>query len=159
LLEDLGSKNGTHLNGTEVTDGVLLQDGDEIQIALALKLIYVGIEATIPLESTNLSRLGLGRLRMDQRAHRVWVGEAEVEPPLSPPQFRLLALMYENPERVVTRDQIVESVWPDSAGEGVSEQAIDALVRRLRERLSEIDPDQNYVLTVRGHGFRLNNPV
>jgi DNA-binding response OmpR family regulator len=159
LLEDLGSKNGTHLNGTEVTDGVLLQDGDEIQIALALKLIYVGIEATIPLESTNLSKLGLGRLRMDQRAHRVWVGEAEVEPPLSPPQFRLLALMYENPERVVTRDQIVESVWPDSAGEGVSEQAIDALVRRLRERLSEIDPEQSYVLTVRGHGFRLNNPV
>jgi DNA-binding response OmpR family regulator len=159
LLEDLGSKNGTHLNGKEVTDGVLLQDGDEIQIALALKLIYVGIEATIPLESTNLSKFGLGRLRMDQRAHRVWVGEAEVEPPLSPPQFRLLALMYENPERVVTRDQIVESVWPDSAGEGVSEQAIDALVRRLRERLSEIDPEQSYVLTVRGHGFRLNNPV
>ena len=159
LLEDLGSKNGTHLNGTEVTDGVLLQDGDEIQIALALKLIYVGIEATIPLESTNLSKLGLGRLRMDQRAHRVWVGAAEVEPPLSPPQFRLLALMYENPERVVTRDQIVESVWPDSAGEGVSEQAIDALIRRLRERLSEIDPEQSYVLTVRGHGFRLNNPV
>ena len=159
LLEDLGSKNGTHLNGTEVTDGVLLQDGDEIQIALVLKLIYVGIEATIPLESTNLSRLGLGRLRMDQRAHRVWVGEGEIEPPLSPPQFRLLALMYENPERVITRDQVVENVWPDSAGEGVSEQAIDALVRRLRERLSEIDPEQSYVLTVRGHGFRLNNPV
>ena len=158
LLEDLGSKNGTHLNGTEVTDGVLLQDGDEIQSALALKLIYVGMEATIPLESTNLSQLGLGRLRMDQEAHRVWIGKGEVEPPLSPPQFRLLTLIYENPERVVTRDQIVARVWPDSAGEGVSEQAIDALVRRLRERLSEIDPQQSYVLTVRGHGFRLNNP-
>ena len=159
LLEDLGSKNGTHLNGNEVTDAVLLQDGDEIQIALALKLIFVGIEATIPLESTNLSKLGLARLRMDEQAHRVWVGDAEIEPPLSPPQFRLLALMYENPERVITRDQIVEGVWPDSEGEGVSEQAIDALVRRLRERLSEIDPEQTYILTVRGHGFRLNNPI
>jgi len=159
LLEDLGSKNGTHLNGNEVIDAVLLQDGDEIQIALALKLVFIGIEATIPLESTNLSKLGLARLRMDEQAHRVWVGEAEIDPPLSPPQFRLLALMYENPERVVTRDQIVESVWPDSEGEGVSEQAIDALVRRLRERLSEIDPEQSYILTVRGHGFRLNNPV
>ena len=142
-----------------MTDAVLLQDGDEIQIALALKLIFVGIEATIPLESTNLSKLGLARLRMDEQAHRVWVGEAEIEPPLSPPQFRLLALMYENPERVVTRDQIVEGVWPDSEGVGVSEQAIDALVRRLRERLSEIDPEQSYILTVRGHGFRLNNPM
>lgn len=159
LLQDLGSKNGTHLNGTEVTEGVLLQDGDEIQIALALKLVYVGIEATIPLKSADLSQLGLGRLRMDTQAHRVWLGQAEIEPPLSPPQFRLLALMYENPDRVITRDQIVEGVWPDSASEGVSEQAIDALVRRLRERLGEVDPGQNYVMTVRGHGFRLNNPA
>jgi DNA-binding response OmpR family regulator len=159
VLEDLGSKNGTHLNGAEVAEEVLLQDGDEIQIALALKLIFVGIEATIPLRSADLSQMGLGRLRMDTQAHRVWVGEAEVEPPLSPPQFRLLALMYENPDSVVTRDQIVDSVWPESAGEGVSEQAIDALVRRLRERLSEVDPAHRYVTTVRGHGFRLNNPV
>ncbi len=159
LLEDLGSKNGTHLNGTEVTEGVLLQDGDEIQIALALKLVYVGIEATLPLRSADLSQLGLGRLRMEPQAHRVWLGQAEIEPPLSPPQFRLLALMYENPGRVVTREQIVESVWPDVAGEGVSEQAIDALVRRLRERLSEVDSEHHYVTTVRGHGFRLNNPV
>ena len=159
VLEDLSSKNGTHLNGVEVEDGVVLQDGDEIQVALAMKLVYVGIEATIPLQSTNLSQLGLGRLRMDPQAHRVWIGSAEVEPPLSPPQFRLLALMYDNPDRVVTRDQIVESVWPDSAGEGVSEQAIDALVRRLRERLGEVDPQHAYVITVRGHGFRLDNPT
>jgi len=159
LLEDLGSKNGTHLNGSEVTEAVLLQDGDEIQIALAMKLVYVGLEATIPLKSADLSRLGLGRLRMDREAHRVWLGSVEIEPPLSPPQFRLLGLMYENPGRVVTRNQIVEGVWPDSVSEGVSEQAIDALVRRLRERLSEGDPDHGYVTTVRGHGFRLNNPI
>ena len=159
LLEDLDSKNGTHLNGHEVRAGVLLQDGDEIQIALALKLVYVGIEATIPLKSADLSQLGFGRLRMEPEAHRVWLGQAELEPPLSPPQFRLLALMYENPGRVVTRDQIIENVWPDSAREGVSEQALDALVRRLRERLREVDPQHHYVTTVRGHGFRLNNPV
>jgi DNA-binding response OmpR family regulator len=39
----------------------------------------------------------------------------------------------------------------------VSEQAIDALVRRLRDRLAELDPDHRYVVTVRGHGFRLEN--
>ncbi|MFZ4813533.1 MAG: winged helix-turn-helix domain-containing protein, partial [Phototrophicaceae bacterium] len=40
-------------------------------------------------------------------------------------------------------------------GEGVSEQAIDALVRRLRDRLAEVDPDTQYIVTMRGHGFRL----
>lgn len=159
MLEDLGSKNGTHLNGVELTDTVLLQDGDVIQIALAMKLVYIGTEATIPLKSADLSQFGLGKLRMDSQAHRVWVGGTEVEPPLSPPQYRLLALMYENSDRVVTRDEIVAVVWQDAQGEGVSEQAIDALVRRLRERLGEFDPGHTYVMTVRGHGFRLNNPV
>ena len=40
-----------------------------------------------------------------------------------------------------------------------SEQAIDDLIRRLRERLTDVDPDYNYVVTVRGHGFRLDNPI
>ncbi len=44
------------------------------------------------------------------------------------------------------------------AAEGVTEQALDALVRRLRDRLAEIDPDNEYIVTVRGHGLRLENP-
>ena len=67
-------------------------------------------------------------------------------------------LLYNSAGRICTRDQVIETVWPDAVGEGVSEQAIDALVRRLRDRLAEIDPDWQYIITVRGHGFRLNNP-
>jgi DNA-binding response OmpR family regulator len=52
---------------------------------------------------------------------------------------------------------VIEAVWPDTMGEGVSEQAIDALVRRLRDRLAELDAEHQYVLTVRGHGFRFQN--
>ena len=58
--------------------------------------------------------------------------------------------------KVCERDEIINTVWPGSESEGVSEQAIDALVRRLRDRLYELD-DRDYVLTVRGHGFRLDN--
>ncbi len=46
-------------------------------------------------------------------------------------------------------------MWAEDESEGVSEQAIDALARRLRERIAEADPDHQYVVTVRGHGFRL----
>jgi len=58
---------------------------------------------------------------------------------------------------VVTREQIIDAVWPEASGEGVSEQAIDALVRRLRERIEEVDQEFRYIITVRGHGFRLEN--
>ena len=157
-LEDLNSKNGTHLNGIAIRESVLLQDGDVIQIALALKLFFVGTESTIPLESSQLPEVGVRKLRMDSQAHRVWVSDQEIEPPLSPPQYRLLDLLYQNPQRVVSREEVVRAVWPDSEKEGVSEQAIDALVRRLRERLAEFDPNRGYIMTVRGHGFRLANP-
>ena len=60
--------------------------------------------------------------------------------------------------QVVRRDEIVATVWQGSESEGISEQAIDALVRRLRERLAGVDPRQPYLVTVRGHGFRLDNP-
>lgn len=158
-IEDLNSKNGTYVNGVSIKEPALLQDGDVIQIALAFKIIYVGSEATIPLSLSDAAQMGLGRLRMDHDAHRVWVRQKELDPPLSLPQFRLLYLLYSNVGRVLSRQEVVEEVWPESIAEGVSEQAIDALVRRLRERLSELDAEHNYVLTVRGHGFRLDNPI
>ena len=54
--------------------------------------------------------------------------------------------------------QLVEDVWGEEDAIGVSEQALDALVRRLRDRLASIDPGHAYVVTVRGHGLRLDNP-
>jgi pSer/pThr/pTyr-binding forkhead associated (FHA) protein len=157
ILTDLGSKNGTHLNGARIEDQVLLQDGDEIQVAVALKLVYVGTESTIPLTVEDVTEQGIGRLRMEIQAHRVWVHNKEIEPPLSPPQFRLLELLYEHPGRVVARDKIASHVWPGTEGVGVSDQAIDALVRRLRDRLSDLDPEYEFIITIRGHGFRLKN--
>jgi hypothetical protein len=159
VLEDLGSKNGTHLNGVLLESPQMLQDGDLIQVALAVKLAFIGTEATVPLTMGDEVPSPLtGMLRMDPQAHRVWIRDQELDPPLSPPQYKLLKLLYDNLERVVSRDEIAEEVWPGTQGVGVSNQAIDALVRRLRDRLSELEPDHAFVVTVRGHGFRLDNP-
>lgn len=152
-IEDLDSKNGTFVNGEAVSAPRRLYDGDEIQIALAYKLTFVDAGATVPL----FFEEGLRRaLRLDKEARMVYVGERALEPPLSPAQFRLLELLSDHSDRVVDREEIVDYVWPEESAEGISEQAIDALVRRLRERLAELDPEWQYVVTVRGHGFRLN---
>jgi hypothetical protein len=157
-LSDLNSKNGTWVNREQIKNTtVTLQDGDEISIALAVRMTYVASEATAPLlkDDQPPSR---GILRLDREARRVFVKGQEVDPPLSLPQYRLLELLYDGHGRVCTREEVIESVWPDAIGEGVSEQAIDALVRRLRDRLNEHAPDMQFVVTVRGHGFRLENP-
>lgn len=154
VLHDLGSKNGTHLNGNQITGTAVLQDGDEIQIALCVKLVFVGSDATLPLSFEPPTRQG--NLVIDESQRAVFISHKELDPPLSLAQFRLLQLLYERDGAVVTRDEVVDVVWPGTEGIGVTEQAIDALVRRLRDRLAEID-GYNYIVTVRGHGFRIEN--
>ncbi len=162
-LEDLGSKNGTHINGREVVEPVMLQDGDVIQIAFAQQFIYLSSDSTLPLElpadkpaeSLPSSRL----LRLDKRSRRVWIGDEELLPPLSVSQYQLLELLSDRPGQVVSRAELIQVVWGEDDAVGVSEQALDALIRRLRDRLAAINPEHAFLVTVRGHGLRLDNPV
>lgn len=161
-VEDLGSKNGTHINGQEILDPILLQDGDMIQIAFAQQFVYLSSDSTLPLEipqgetieTASVSRL----LRLDKRSRRVWIGNQELLPPLSVSQYQLLELLSDNPGRVVSRNELVQAVWGKEDVVGISEQALDALVRRLRDRLAAINPNHQFLITVRGHGLRLDNP-
>ncbi len=160
FLEDLGSKNGTWVNDDQIqSETIKLHDGDEISVAMAVQMTFVGSEATAPMVLDKIKGTHGGRLYLDRDARRVFIDEEEVEPPLSLPQYRLLELLYDGMGSVRTREEVVGYVWPDASSEGVSEQAIDALVRRLRDRLNTVDPDHQYVVTVRGHGFRLDNPT
>jgi pSer/pThr/pTyr-binding forkhead associated (FHA) protein len=157
LLEDLQSKNGTHHNGNAINEPVLLEDGDMIQIALAQKFTFLSSDATIPLDLDMPHQADKRRLRLDKRSRRVWVNGAEVRPPLSAAQFSLLDLLYKS-EGVVSREVVVKTIWGEEEAYGVSDQALDALVHRLRDRLAALDSSHNYVVTVRGHGLRLDNP-
>lgn len=157
LVEDLNSKNGTYVNGRHIETVVRLEEGDEIQVSLAQNFIYLSSDATMPLEALPLD-MQKRRLRVDIGARRVWILEEELDPPLSASQFNLLRVLYEQSGEVVARTEIIQTVW-GKAAEGVTEQALDALVRRLRDRLAEIDSTWEYIVTVRGHGLRLDNPA
>jgi pSer/pThr/pTyr-binding forkhead associated (FHA) protein len=160
LLEDLGSKNGTHINGKPLEEPVYLQDGDIIQIALAQLFVFISSDATMPLEPNQAELLvdSPRRLRLEKRSRRVLIGNVEVLPPLSVSQYSLLELLYDRQERVIDRKELIENVWGEEDAVGVSEQALDALIRRLRDRLAGVDPIHPYIVTVRGHGLRLDNP-
>jgi DNA-binding winged helix-turn-helix (wHTH) protein len=122
---------------------------------LAQQFLFLISDATMPLLE---GAAHPGRLMMDQKSRRVWVNQQQLVPPLSAQQFKMLWLLYESQGQVVSRPELVAVVWGDEQAAGVSDQALDALIRRLRDRLASLDPLHQYISTVRGHGVRLDNP-
>jgi len=154
VLHDLGSKNGTLVNGRRITAPRALVDGDEIQVTPMITLTFVDYGSTAPLpDEASESAAGL---EIDSSARQLYVRGRLLEPPLSPAQFTFLSLLAEQPGRVYSRDELIASVWPEDEAEGISDEAIDALVRRVRLRLRELDATHEYITTVRGYGFKLD---
>lgn len=151
LIEDLDSKNGTFVNGRRITEPAVLADGDEIQVTPLIALTFVGYASTAPLPG-GIRPAGI---EFDFTSRQLYVGGRLLDPPLSHAQFTFLALLAEQPGRVYSRDEVIAAVWPEDEAEGVSDEAIDALVRRIRLRLRELDPGQEYIVTIRGYGFKL----
>lgn len=149
VIKDLDSKNGTFVNGQRLKCARELEDGDRIRVAPKYQFTFVDVEATAPV------RPAMPKLHLDAAQRRVWVAGQEILPPLSPAQFALLELLSSDPERVFSRDEIIAAVWPDAVTLGVSDEAVDSLVRRLRKRLAGLDSAHDYILAIRGHGFRL----
>lgn len=150
------SKNGTHVNSRRVTGALALANGDKIAISTAAQLYFAGPEDTVPL----LLEEGqaIGRMHIDLKTHEVRLRGQLLDPALSLAQYRLLEFLYLSGDVIRTRDEVSRAVWTEADQAGITEQMIDALVKRLRDRLGQLDDGHDYILTVRGHGFRFSNP-
>lgn len=91
-----------------------------------------------------------GDVAMYPQECRVLVRGIEVN--FSPKEFRLLELFLRHPRRVWSREQLLEKIWgSDFMGDS---KTVDVHIRWLREKL-ELDPSTpEYLVTVRGFGYR-----
>jgi DNA-binding response OmpR family regulator len=71
---------------------------------------------------------------------------------LSPTEFRLLKFLSRNPGRVYSREQILDRVWGDEAF--VEPRTVDVHIRRLRSRIEHDESSPDYIVTVRGAGYK-----
>ncbi|QHS11234.1 phosphate regulon transcriptional regulator PhoB [Sinimarinibacterium sp. NLF-5-8] len=97
-------------------------------------------------------RIGIGRLVVDLAAQRVSVDGEPVK--LGPSEYRLLQFFVSHPDRVYTREQVLDRVW----GQGVyiEERTVDVHIRRLRKAL-EPHGCEAMLQTVRGSGYRFSD--
>ena len=89
-------------------------------------------------------------IRLFPQECRVTVRDSEVN--LSPKEFRLLELFMSYPRRVWSREQLIEQVWgADFLGDT---KTVDVHIRWLREKLEQEPSRPEYLITVRGFGYR-----
>jgi len=152
-LVDLGSTNGTAINGIPLMANAphQLHDGDEIVIAGVAALRFVD-----PMATPISPRIGrLTGVWIDPDTQAVWLDARRVEPPLSERQIALLQQLVDAEGEIVSRVAIVAHVWADVAAAGVSDDAVNAVIKRLRQRLRETSSGPDVIDIVRGRGLRL----
>lgn len=90
-------------------------------------------------------------LKINTQSHRVIAKDIEIE--LGPTEYKLLLFFMNKPERVFTRDQLIDHVWGHDAY--IDDRTIDVHIGRLRKQLEKSGHDR-FIQTVRGSGYRFS---
>lgn len=144
FLDDLGSTNGTFLNGERVLGTVQLRDGDQISIG---EVVFTFLDP-----DTTTSETPFPELEVNVEAGIVRLNRHAVQ--LSPKEFSLLAYLYENRGKVCSKDEIGRTVWAEYQA-GIYDYQIENLIRRLRTKIESDANTPVLLITVRGLGYKL----
>jgi two-component system phosphate regulon response regulator PhoB len=97
----------------------------------------------------------IGPFRLDRTAHRVFLEDRELS--LTSTEFNLLEFFLTHRGRAYSRSQLLEAVWGEQRY--VTPRTVDVHVRRLREQIEEQPDSPRYLTTVRGFGYRFEEPA
>ncbi|AZR74449.1 DNA-binding response regulator [Anoxybacter fermentans] len=101
-------------------------------------------------EEDSNDKLSIGVLKIIPSRYRATFEGIELE--LTPKEFELLYMLALRPGKVFTRNELLEKVWGyEYMGDT---RTVDVHIRRLRKKMEEINPDLDYIETIRGVGYR-----
>lgn len=94
----------------------------------------------------------------DENTNSIRKGKAILSDTLTSSEFRLLRYLLQNQERVIERDEIISIVWQGvKSTAGITDQAVDQLIFRLRRKIEEDPYQPQYLQTVKGRGFKFTS--
>jgi hypothetical protein len=82
-------------------------------------------------------------------------GEVTLSDKLTSLEYKLLKYLIENKGKILQKEDIIDTVWQEGKTTlGVTDQALDQLIFRLRKKIEENPNDPIYVQTIKGRGFK-----
>lgn len=146
----LTAKDGTEDKVTGLTVG----GDDYVTKPFSLDEVVARIRAVLRRTQSNEiddSRLRVGDLVLDDDAHEVFRGDREID--LSPTEFKLLRYLMLNPNRVLSKAQILDHVWEyDFNGDA---SIVESYISYLRRKIDNLPDQQPLIHTKRGVGYLL----
>ncbi|NLP32286.1 MAG: phosphate regulon transcriptional regulatory protein PhoB [Oligella ureolytica] len=141
---------------TDKVEGLESGADDYITKPFSPKELMARIKAVLRRRAPQLTddEIEINGLRLDPVSHRVSGNESDIA--LGPTEFRLLHFFMTHPERVYTRNQLLDQVWGDHVF--LEERTVDVHIRRLRKALEATQHDV-MVETVRGSGYRFTAKI
>jgi len=118
-------------------------------------------EITIPLfeeflkSSVAMQQFSNQSIIYDEKTKEIKKGEEILSDLLSQREFKLLKFFIKNQERIIERDEVINAVWEDLVSkEGVTDQALDQLIFRLRQKIEENPNEPTHIQTIKGRGLK-----
>lgn len=151
LLHFVQSGNAETLSTKHLKQhGIIVQNGDG-NPAIFSKLFEEFIRRQNLVQSPDEKGI-----RIDVESGHVYV-DGNIAEVLTKLEYRLLLLLYGNLDKICDKYSIVESVWGEDYIEEVDDARIEKLISRLRQKIEPNPSEPQYLLTIRGRGYRLQN--
>ena len=154
LITDLESKNGTYINGRRLSpnEPYVLKAGDVIDLAVnAVKLRFPPNSGD---DNQTVTMTGpTSEIRVDEERREIWLRGNLLEEQLGRLDFDVLMILYSNPGKVVTFNEIAKSAWPDREDGDYDRNEIHQSISRIRS-LIQHDPDEKkFISSKRNVGY------
>lgn len=106
---------------------------------------------------TAMKQSGSGTMQYDAVSNEIKKGAVILSDSLTSSEFKLLKLLLQNPDKIIEREEIIKCVWSDvKSTEGVTDQALDQLIFRLRKKIEDDPNNPAHIQTLKGRGLRFS---
>lgn len=160
-IKSIRSKTNAHLimltaldQETDMVLGYEAGADDYIPKPFSLSVLIMKINAYFRKENVNENRMmSAGNVKVDKQGMKVYVDDEEVS--LSKNEWKLLLMFMENPNIILSKEQILEKIF-DIDSEFVDENTVAVNITRLRKKLGMGEEGKNLIKNVRGLGYVWN---
>lgn len=134
------------LNSTPYLEKVGIVKNEKITIPLFEEFVKTHI---------NPQQTKAAHLIFDSNTNNILKGEQVLSDKLTSAEFKLLRFFLQNPDKIIDREEIITAVWKDAKSTaGVTDQAVDQLIFRLRKKIEDDPNNAKHLETIKGRGFR-----